>query len=484
MNYRCIILFLLPFAFLQNLQAQEGEDMYVYPKDDLVRKNLEDWQDMKFGLMMHWGPYSQWGIVESWSLCTEDWVTRNTGTFENYDQYKIDYKNLQTTFNPVQFNPDKWATAALDAGMKYMVFTTKHHDGFCMFDTKTTDYKITDEKTPFHTNEKANITNELFNSFRQSGFKIGAYFSKPDWNSEYYWWPYYNTGPRHVNYNPASYPDKWQKFKDHTYSQVEELMTDYGKVDILWLDGAWVRPYKNTPDHYKEWALIKDYDQDIDIPKISDMARSHQPGLLVVDRWVAGEHENYLTPENRVPDKPVLVPWEAPITMAPGWSYNKNHKYKSTRELIHLLANIAAKGGNFLLNVGPSPEGDWDPEVYNRLKGIGKWMRVNGEAIYGSRAIAPYREGNVALTQNRISKSVYAIYLPSDSDNEMPTKIWLSSIQPSKGAKVTMLGVAGSLKWEKVGNGFLVEVPSKIRKNPPSEHSWVVKISQIEPLEQ
>ncbi|MDN5204785.1 alpha-L-fucosidase [Fulvivirgaceae bacterium BMA10] len=469
------------FLIFTTLHAQEDEhENYVVETDPLVKKNLEEWQDIKFGLMMHWGPYSQWGIVESWSLCTEEWINRRDGRYENYDQYKIDYENLQKTFNPVNFNPEKWAKAAKDAGMKYMVFTTKHHDGFCMFDTKTTDYKITSKNTPFHTNPKANITKELFDAFGSEGFKIGAYFSKPDWHTEFYWWPYYNTGPRHVNYNPAKFPDRWQQFKDYTYTQIEELMTNYGKVDILWLDGAWVRPYENTPERFKEWAIWKDWDQNIDIPGIANMAREHQPGLIVVDRWVSGAYENYLTPENRIPEHAIPVPWESPITMAPGWSYNKNHQYKSVRRLVHMMVEIVSKGGNFLLNVGPSPEGDWDPVVYDRLKGIGAWMRINSEAIYNSRIVAPYKDGKVALTQNKDTKAVYGIYLPDENESTPPAKIWLTHITPAKGASVTMLGAPGRLKWQKIGNGVLIEIPEKLRKSPPAQDAWTIKISEIE----
>ncbi len=149
---------------------------------------------------MHWGPYSQWGIVESWSICAEDegWCRRNN---ENYVEYKKDYETLQNTFNPVGFDPEKWAKAAANAGMKYVVFTTKHHDGFCMFDTKYTDYKITEPKHLFSTNPKANVTKEIFDAFREEGMWAGAYFSKPDWHNENYWWPNFATPDRNVNYS-------------------------------------------------------------------------------------------------------------------------------------------------------------------------------------------------------------------------------------------------------------------------------------------
>jgi len=162
------------------------EQPYIPETDPAVISKLEQWKDMKFGLLMHWGTYSQWGIVESWSLCSENepWCKRK---IKNYIDYCREYTKLKTTFNPVRFDPGKWAKAAAYAGMKYVIFTTKHHDGFCMFDTKQTDYRITDPGCPFNTNPKANIAKEVFNAFRNEGFWAGAYFSKPDWHSNDYW---------------------------------------------------------------------------------------------------------------------------------------------------------------------------------------------------------------------------------------------------------------------------------------------------------
>ena len=185
--------------------AQPEDERYVPETDPQVLAKLEHWQDIKFGLLMHWGPYSQWGVVESWSICAEDegWCKRSQ---DDYIEYKRRYEGLQKTFNPVAFDPAKWARAARDAGMKYVVFTTKHHDGFSMFDTKYTDYKVTSPATPFHANPKANIAKEIFDAFRAEGFLVGAYFSKPDWHSEDYWWPNFATPDRNVNYDPAAVP--------------------------------------------------------------------------------------------------------------------------------------------------------------------------------------------------------------------------------------------------------------------------------------
>ncbi|MBI5011233.1 MAG: alpha-L-fucosidase, partial [Bacteroidia bacterium] len=234
------MIFLFLTGITSVISAQEDE-RYVPETDPLVLKKLEEWQDLKFGLLMHWGTYSQWGIVESWSICAEDepWCRRNN---PNYVEYKRDYENLQTTFNPVNFDPARWAKAARNAGMKYVVFTTKHHDGFCMFDTKLTDYRITSPKTPFHSDPRSNIAKEVFNAFRAEGLWAGAYFSKPDWHSEYYWWPNFATPDRNPNYDISKYPERWENFVQFTQGQIMELTGgDYGKLDILWLDGGQVQ---------------------------------------------------------------------------------------------------------------------------------------------------------------------------------------------------------------------------------------------------
>lgn len=285
MRHLSIILCLLLATIIVKAQHKK----YVAPTDTAVSSKLAEWQKMKFGLFMHWGTYSQWGIVESWSICPEDegWTQRKGPYSKNYFEYVKAYENLQTTFNPVKFQPEKWVKAAKDAGMKYMIFTTKHHDGFSMFDTKQTDYKITDSKTAFAKNPRSNVTKEIFNAFRKDGFAIGAYFSKPDWHSQDYWWSYFPPKDRNVNYDPVKYPEKWKAFKSFTYNQIKELMSDYGKVDILWLDGGWVRPL-STVDTTIEWQRGIKTDQDIDMKQIAEMARLRQPGLLIVDRTVTG----------------------------------------------------------------------------------------------------------------------------------------------------------------------------------------------------
>jgi alpha-L-fucosidase len=472
---KALFAFLLIFLAL-SVFSQEDE-RYVRETDPLVLEKLEKWQDLKFGLLMHWGTYSQWGIVESWSICAEDegWCRRNN---PDYIAYKKDYENLQTTFNPVNFDPDRWARAAKEAGMKYVIFTTKHHDGFSMFDTKLTDYSITGSKTPFRTNPRANIAKEIFNAFRAEGLWAGAYFSKPDWHNENYWWSNFATPDRNVNYDIKVYPERWEKYIQFTQGQIMELMGgDYGKLDILWLDGGWVK--KMSEEEVYKYITSKDYkftriqNQDIRMDELVAKARQKQPGLLVVDRAVYGKNQNYLTPENRVPEKALAYPWESCIIAGGSWSWVPDAKYMSGKNAVQLLVDIVVKGGNLLFNIAPGPLGQWHDEAYNLLADMGAWMKVNGEAIYGTRALAPYKEGLVCISKKG-NNTVYIYYMAAENEI-MPSQIGMTSYSLPAGARVEMLGTGTSLKWQKNGNGFFITIPDKIRNSPPSKYVWVMK---------
>lgn len=452
---------------------------YIAPTDTAVINKLAQWQKMKFGLFMHWGTYSQWGIVESWSICPEDegWTQRKGPYAKNYFEYVKAYENLQTTFNPVKFQPEKWVKAAKDAGMKYMIFTTKHHDGFSMFDTKETDYKITDAKTPFSKNPRSNVTKEIFNAFRKDGFAIGAYFSKPDWHSQDYWWPYFPPKDRNVNYDPVKYPERWNAFKSFTYNQIKELMSDYGKVDILWLDGGWVRPL-STVDTTVEWQRGIKTDQDIDMKRIAEMARSKQPGLLIVDRTVTGPYENYTTPEQEVPHELLPYPWESCITMGDSWSYVPGDNYKPAQKIIQLLIRIVSRGGNLLLNIGPGPDGDWDPVAYQRLQDIGAWMKINGEAIHGSKPLAPYESGNIHFTQSEDGKMQYIFYLTEDENVQLPAEVTLKNFPVAKGSTITLLGTGAKLKWKDENGNASIVIPTLVQTKWKGKYAAVFKVSK------
>jgi len=473
-------------------QAIYENEKYVPETDSLVLEKLEEWKNIKFGLLMHWGAYSQWGIVESWSICPEEygWCERKMGSHPgNYFLYKQEYENLKKTFNPVKFNPDKWAVAAKEAGMRYVVFTTKHHDGFCMFDSKYTDYKVTDKECPFSTNPKKNITKEIFDAFRNRGFWTGAYFSKPDWHSPYYWDPKYPPRDRNVNYEPEANPDKWNKFVEFTHNQILELLSDYGKVDILWLDGGWVakdnkksvinwyeHTLNNTKNAYLKHRMVN---QDIKIDDMVAKAREKQPGLIVVDRAVFGKNQNYLTPENRVPDKALPYPWESCIISGGGWAHTQNAKYMSGRKGIQLLVDIVAKGGNLLLNIAPTPEGEWQQGAYDLLAEYAKWMKINSEGIYSTKVLPPYKVDNICMTQ-KDNGEVFFYYMCAKEENKMPAEINIKSHSPVKGAKVHLLGYKNQLNWRKTNEGFKIFIPEKLRENPPSNYVWTFKVSEIE----
>ena len=273
-------------AVEQGVHNYSSEQNWVRPEDPLLLERLEWFQDQKLGLMMHWGPYSQLGLVESWALSDEDgdWSRNDIDWIDDMERFKQEYFDLNRTFNPIRFQPELWAKAAADGGFKYLTFTTKHHDGFCMWDTHTTNYRITGPDCPFHMHRYADICRVLFDAFRAEGLAISAYFSKADWHTPYYWAPGMERGSRMwrgPSYDPKQYPWLWEQFVQFTHAQIMELMTRYGRIDMLWLDAGWVNARRN---------------QDIRLGEVVEKARQIQPWLLTADRTVGGPYENLITP--------------------------------------------------------------------------------------------------------------------------------------------------------------------------------------------
>lgn len=440
----------LSAGFTTQMQAQEAQSFvhqqsntedYVWPTDPQVLTKLKHWQDQKFGVLMHWGLYSVPGIVESWSICSEDWIVRERKP--TYEEDKAWYWSQKDSLNPVNFDPSKWADVMKKAGMKYMIFTTKHHDGFCMFDTKYTDFSIA--HGPFGKDPRHNIAKEVFNAYRNKGFMIGCYFSKPDWHSKWFWNPYYATPNRRINYKKQQHPDWWQNYRKFTQNQLNELTTDYGNIDILWLDGGWI-----TGDEIGLDTILVD-------------ARKRNPGMISVDRTIRGKNENYQTPEQGIPAKQLDIPWESCITLSHAWGWTPNAKFKSPNKVIGILSEIVAKGGCLALGVGPKADGTLQPEVVNTLLRIGSWLNKNGQAIYSTVNAAHYNDGKVWFTADKNGKTLYAIYALEDGEKTPKTITWTENKPKSK---LVLLQNGKSVKYTVKGNQVTVTLPSGLKNEP------------------
>ena len=431
-------------ASAQNSFVHEQSDGYEWPTDPAVLEKLDAWQDLKFGVLMHWGLYSVPGIVESWNICNEDWITRPAGsTYEGYKQW---YWGLSKEFNPVDFNPEQWASVFKDAGMKYMIFTTKHHDGFCLFDSEYTDFSLA-KAGPFAGNPKADAAKYVFDAFRAQDFWIGAYFSKPDWHCEWFWNPYYATPCRGINYKVDQHPDWWQNYVTFTKNQLTEL-TDgrYGKLDILWLDGGWI-----TGDQ-------------VSINEVLPQARKVSPGLICVDRTIQGPNENYQTPERSIPDRQIKHPWESCITLGNDWGWTPDPHYKTARRVIGILSEITAKGGCFVLGVGPTPSGIIEQAAVEILQEIGDWLGRCGEAIYSTRITEKYNDGNIWFNASKDGKTLYALYALADGETLPDTLEWAGN-QPAKG-KVVLLNSGKKLRATVKDGRVSVKLPKGLKQEP------------------
>jgi alpha-L-fucosidase len=436
----------------ERLDVIAHSETTAYEKPEWLRERLEWFQDQKFGLILHWAPYALWDCCESWPLSPGDeWARADdmecwTSRGKDLELFQRDYWALNKQFNPVKYDPAIWADLANAAGIRYVSLTTKHHDGFCMWDTKTTDYKITGPDCPFHTDPRADLFKGLCDAFQSRGLAISAYYSKADWHSPYYWSPDYPVVTRQAN--TAGKPE-WEKFVEFTHEQIRELMTNYGKIDFLWLDAGWVK---------------NERDEDLDMAGMVAMARELQPGLIVANRTVGDEFEDFITPEHQIPDEPLEQPWESCLCMAQNWKYHPRDIYKPTSEILRMLIDIVSKGGNFLLGVGPTPEGEFTPQAIERLREIAVWMEINSGAIHGTRAIAPYREGSTRFTQK--SGRIYAFLLDESTRA-------LSSLRTGPGQELSLLGHQDPLDFESTDGGVRFVLPEGAQSLPyPLVLSW------------
>jgi alpha-L-fucosidase len=353
-------------------------------------QDIQQWRQMKFGLFIHWGPVSLKGTEIGWSRGGERRGQSSTGSIpvEIYD-------NLYKQFNPVKFDAEQWVQIAKDAGMKYLVFTSKHHDGFCMFDSKLTDYKIT--SSPF----KRDVVKELADACHKAGLKLGFYYSPVDWH--------------HPDYRTENHA----RYIEYLHGQLRELCSNYGKVDIIWFDGL--------------GGTAKDWDSE----NLFKIIRRLQPNVIINDR--AGLPADHDTPEQKIGKFQSDRPWETCMTLCQQWAWKPDDQMKSLKECIDTLVRVAGGDGNFLFNVGPMPDGQIEPRQVARLKEMGDWLKKYGESIYGTRS-GPFKPTSwLAGTYKDNIVYVHILTWPSDSIvlPPLPKNIISSSVLTGGQASVT-----------------------------------------------
>lgn len=355
--------------------------------DEQKQKRMEWWTNARFGMFIHWGLYSL--------PARHEWV-------KNYEKMTNEqYQKYFDLFDPDLFNPKEWARQAKAAGMKYAVLTTKHHEGFCLFDSKLTDYKAT------NTPAARDLVREYVDAFRAEGLKIGFYYSLIDWHHPDF--PIDRVHPQSpkdaAEYETLNKDRDMSKYRKYLYGQVKELMSNYGKIDYLFFDFSF--PGKNGKGH-----------DDWDSENLLKMVRQLQPGILVNDRLDLMDVEggwDFQTPEqfkvSKWPEyKGKRIPWETCQTFSGSWGYHRDENtWKDNKQLLELLIESVSKGGNLLLNVGPTSRGTFDYRAIERLNGMGEWMKVNNRSIYGcTEAPTEFKApDNTLLTYNPKTNRLY-----------------------------------------------------------------------------
>lgn len=345
----------------QEKPSKEYQDNYTQ-----VMNRTQWWRDARFGMFIHFGAYAV--------AARGEWVKSNERlTTDQYQKY-VD------AFFPADFDARKWAKAAKAAGMKYAVLTAKHHDGFCMFDSKLTDYKIS---TRFNGRD---VVREFLDAFRAEGLKVGLYYSLIDWHHPDY--PNVGNHPQRDDKEYAKRNFNWDNYLKYMHGQVEELVKNYGKIDIIWFDYSFDN-YNGEKWKAKELlAMVRKYQPEI----ILDNRLEINNGTASTGRMVSmvGDFE---TPEQGIPDGPLIdkygnsIPWETCLTLNNNWGYYENDKnWKSPELIVQCLVNCVSKNGNMLLNVGPDARGNIPDESLHILGEVGKWMDKNSESIYGCGA--------------------------------------------------------------------------------------------------
>ncbi len=336
-------------------------------------KRTEWFREARFGMFIHWGLYAIPARGE-WVKSTERITTKE------YDKYFEE-------FNPVRYNPKEWAKCAKEAGMKYAVLTTKHHDGFCLFDSEYTDFKSTNTKCG------RDLVREYVEAFREEGIKVGFYYSLLDWHHTDY--PHYGDRqhPMRDNEEFKGAIHNWENYINYFHNQVRELLTNYGTIDLMWFDFS----YDNERLEGTEFEHMSG--ETWRAEKLVKMMRSLQPDIIIDNRLGGNARKeepdlhsgDFVSPECMMPVNGELdilgrpVPWELCLTLNENWGYAKNKPwdYKTTENVLHMLVECISKNGNMLINVGPNAKGDIPKDSIRILKEVGEWLQVNGDSIYG-----------------------------------------------------------------------------------------------------
>jgi len=376
-----LVVCLLMVCSIEQVKAENSKDSANFLKAD--KQDVQQWQEMKFGLFIHWGPVSLKGTEIGWSRGGQrrGRKDKSTGSIpvEIYD-------NLYKQFNPVKFDADEWVQTAKDAGMKYLVFTSKHHDGFSMFDSKLTDYKITN--SPF----KRDVVKELADACHKAGLKLGYYYSPPDW------------------YHPDYRTENHSRYIKFLHGQLREICSNYGKIDIIWFDGL--------------GGKVEDWDSE----KLFKMIRRLQPHVIINNR--AGLPSDHDTPEQRIGKFQNDRPWETCMTICRQWAWKPNDQMKSLKQCIDTLVRVVGGDGNLLFNVGPMPDGRIEPRQVERLNEMGNWLEKYGSSIYATRG-GPFKPGGWGASTHK-GNTIYVHVLNWQEDTltlpPIPEKIIASSV--------------------------------------------------------
>jgi alpha-L-fucosidase len=375
---------------------------------------LRWWREARFGMFIHYGPVTLTGKEISWSRANSNPKCPNKGPTP-----VAVYDNLYKRFDPTNFNAADWAGDAKMAGMKYMVLTAKHCDGFLLWDSKVDGYNIT--ATPF----KRDICAELSQAARQDGLRIGWYFSPMDWR------------------DPDFRTERNGDYLKRMQGEIRELLSNYGRIDLMWFD---FDGREAVYDQTNTYALVKRLQPEIIIDNRLDL------GVKQSNRRILSPNADYYTPEQQIGTYDDRRPWETCMTICQQWAWKPNDKLKSPAEVVSILCRVVGGDGNLLLNVGPMPDGRIEPRQIEVLRQVGAWMAVNGESIYGTRG-GPWKP-TPALTSTRKGSVVYVHVLRADGD-----RIELSAL-PHKIESASVLG-GSEIKAETADGKFILHLPEK-----------------------